>query len=80
LAKHLTAEVKSEEFVAGKGVITKWDRIRRQNHWFDALYNACVAGHGVGVRLVEEPAPTLEPEPQREEPRENWATSYKGKW
>jgi hypothetical protein len=28
--------------------------LRRQNHWFDALYNACAAGHGVGVRLVEE--------------------------
>src|SRR4030095_6573909 len=67
LAKHLTAEVKSEEFVAGKGVITKWDRIRRQNHWFDALYNACVAGHGCGVRLVQEerppaPAPGQHPE------------------
>jgi hypothetical protein len=29
-------------------------RIRRQNHWFDALYNACAAGHGCGVRLVQE--------------------------
>jgi hypothetical protein len=60
LAKHLTAEVKTEEFVAGKGVVTKWERLRRQNHWFDALYNACAAGHLSGVRLVEEapkPAP-----------------------
>jgi phage terminase large subunit GpA-like protein len=53
LAKHLTAEVKTEEFVAGKGVIVKWERLRRQNHWFDALYNACAAGHYCGVRLVE---------------------------
>jgi hypothetical protein len=34
LAKHLTAEVKTEEFVAGKSVIVKWERLRRQNHWF----------------------------------------------
>ena len=54
LAKHLTAEVKTEEFVAGKGVIVKWERLRRQNHWFDALYNACAAGHYCGVRLVSE--------------------------
>jgi hypothetical protein len=54
LAKHLTAELKTEEFVAGKGVVVKWERIRRQNHWFDALYNACTAGHGWGVRLVDE--------------------------
>ena len=46
----MTAEVKTEEFIAGKGVVVKWERIRRQNHWFDALYNACAAGHGCGVR------------------------------
>jgi hypothetical protein len=54
LGKHLTAEVKTEEFVAGKGVVVKWERLRRQNHWFDALYNACAAGHYGGVRLVED--------------------------
>jgi nitrous oxide reductase accessory protein NosL len=55
LAKHLTAEVKTEEFVTGKGVVTKWEKRNKHNHWFDALYNACVAGHYCGVRLVEEP-------------------------
>lgn len=58
-AKHLTAETKTEEFVTGKGVVVKWERIRRQNHWFDAFYNACAAGHYCGVRLVsagEKPA------------------------
>src|SRR5829696_8633175 len=34
-----------------------WERLRKQNHWFDALYNACAAGHGVGVRLVAEVVP-----------------------
>jgi hypothetical protein len=53
LSKHLTAETKTEEFVAGKGVVTRWERLRRQNHWLDALYNACAAGHCCGVRLVE---------------------------
>lgn len=51
LTKHLTAETKTEEFVAGKGVVVKWERLRRQNHWFDALYNYCAAGHYCGVRL-----------------------------
>src|SRR5436190_5847498 len=54
LAKHLTAEVKTEEFVAGKGVVEKWERIRRQNHWLDTLYNASAAGHLCGVRLVDD--------------------------
>jgi hypothetical protein len=57
LAKHLTAERKTEEFVTGKGVVVKWERIRRQNHFLDALYNACAAGHYVGARLVEAPKP-----------------------
>jgi len=54
LAKHLTAESKTEEFVAGRGVVVKWERRRRQNHWLDALYNACAAGYMCGVRLVGE--------------------------
>jgi hypothetical protein len=57
LAKHLTAERKTEEFVTGKGVVVKWERLRRQNHFLDALYNACAAGHYAGARLVEAPKP-----------------------
>lgn len=53
LAKHLTAETKTEQFIAGKGVVARWERLRRQNHWFDALYNACAAAHACGARLVE---------------------------
>lgn len=64
LAKHLTAERKIEEFVAGKGLVVRWEAVRRQNHWFDALYNACAAGHLVGVRLIAEPKPP--PPPKRE--------------
>jgi len=25
--------------VAGKGTVVRWERLRRQNHWFDASYN-----------------------------------------
>ena len=60
-----------------KGVVVKWERLGRQNHWFDALYNACAAGHGCGVRLVEEqmppPAPQEQPEKRRYgDERDNW--------
>jgi hypothetical protein len=65
LAKHLTAESKVEEFVPGKGVVVRWERLRRQSHWFDALYNACAAGHGCGVRLVEEQQPKPAPPPAK---------------
>jgi hypothetical protein len=78
LAKHLTAEVKTEEFVAGKGVVVKWERLRRQNHWFDALYNACAAAHSCGVKLVEEvlPPPTPKWEPRPEETAQNTPWSW----
>ncbi|MEO8269622.1 MAG: terminase gpA endonuclease subunit [Aureliella sp.] len=64
LAKHLTAEVKTEEFVSGKGVVAKWERNRRQNHWFDALYNACAAGNYLSARLVKEIVPERKPQPR----------------
>lgn len=66
-AKHLTAERQVEEFVAGKGNIVKWVRDKKNNHWFDALYNACAAGHYCGVRLVREAVRPKEPK-QAEEP------------
>jgi len=60
LAKHLTAETKTEEFIAGRGLVTRWERLRRQNHWFDCLYLAAAAASLAGVRLVDEvrPQPT----------------------
>ena len=52
--------------MAGRGVVVKWERLRRQNHWFDALYIACAAGHLCGVRLVGEGvAATPRPAPHR---------------
>lgn len=50
-AKHMIAERRREEFVAGKGVVTYWEAVSRNNHYLDALSMACAAGHGVGVRL-----------------------------
>jgi len=64
MAKHLTAEIKTGEFVTGKGVTVKWERVKRQNHFFDALAYACVAGHFCRVRLVQEQVPEPPPRPQ----------------
>lgn len=52
LSKHLTAETKVEEFVPGKGKIVKWNVKSRNNHYFDALYLSCCAGHAAGARLI----------------------------
>jgi hypothetical protein len=76
-AKHLTAEVKTEEFISGKGLVTKWERLRRSNHWLDALYNACAAGHLCGVRLLgaeveSSPAPRKYGELSSHEGRPEW--------
>lgn len=56
-AKHMTAERQVEEFVVGKGRVTKWVTESRSNHWFDALYLACAAAHFCGWSLIEESAP-----------------------
>jgi phage terminase large subunit GpA-like protein len=52
--RQLTAEAKLDEFVPGRGVVVRWERVRRANHWFDALYNAAAAGYFAGARLLEE--------------------------
>ena len=63
--------------MAGKGVVVRWERMRRQNHWFDALYNACAAGQALGVRLVvehrPEPPPRKELPPEEQEKYVSWA-------
>ncbi len=63
LAKHLTSERKIEDFLPGRGVVTRWERIRKNNHWFDALYHAYAVGHASGVRLLEEER--IKPQPRR---------------
>jgi hypothetical protein len=45
--------------VPGKGVIVKWECIRRNNHFFDALYYAAAASWYCGVRLADEPQARL---------------------
>ncbi|MBC7852923.1 MAG: phage terminase large subunit family protein, partial [Pirellulaceae bacterium] len=61
LARHLTAEIKTEEFVPGQGVVVRWERLRKDNHFFDALYNACAAGYLCGARLIDERPPPKQP-------------------
>lgn len=55
-AKHLTAEVEKEEFVKGKGMRRFWDKVNRNNHWFDATYMACAAASMCGIELLAKPA------------------------
>jgi phage terminase large subunit GpA-like protein len=54
LSKHLTAEHEVQEFVPGKGLIRRWVRDRRANHWLDCLYNCAASAHLCGVRLVDD--------------------------
>lgn len=71
LAKHLTSEKQVEEYLEGRGYIQRWERVKKANHYFDAGYMACAAGHFCGVRLLEEPkAATVSPEtPPNGKPR-----------
>jgi hypothetical protein len=49
-----------------------WERLRRQNDWFDALYNACCAGHLASVRLVEEVKAPPPPPPRDDVVSDAW--------
>lgn len=53
-AKHITAEVETEEFVRGV-LVRKWtNKHGRPNHYFDASYMSCVAANIKGVRLLRQ--------------------------
>jgi len=56
LVRHLTSEREEEEFAPGKGTRRVWNRVHRQNHWFDCMYMARAAADALGVRL-EKAAP-----------------------
>lgn len=70
LAKHLTSERSEFSPRPGKGNVEIWVKKPGANHWFDALYYACVGLHMAGARIIEKrtplieakPAPVIEPE------------------
>jgi phage terminase large subunit GpA-like protein len=70
-AKHLTAEKKVEEFIAGKGLVARWDQVNRNNHFLESTCLACVAGHVAGERLMGE-AQTAPKQTQNRVPASDW--------
>lgn len=54
--RHLTAEKEVQRFEQkhNKGYVKEWETIRSANHWLDATYMACVAGHRSGFKVVDE--------------------------
>lgn len=73
LAKHITAEKVLREYVKDRGYVEKFHKIRKANHFLDALYLACMAGYLAGARvtiievtdyivLPDEPEPRTPPE------------------
>lgn len=68
-AKHMTAEKRVEEWQAGKGLTTRWEKIRKENHWLDTESMANLAGACAGVQVVRinrqhpEPPPRSSQEP-----------------
>lgn len=52
-AKHQMAERQVQEFVPGKGSVVRWHVVHRNNHYLDMASMGCLAGHLLGVRMVE---------------------------
>jgi phage terminase large subunit GpA-like protein len=83
--KHLTAERQVEEFAKGKGTVTRWEALNRNNHWLDATTLACVAGNIAGQRLIANPPPPPPPPapaPQRTQERSSnpWIGDIIDEW
>lgn len=72
-AKHLLSEKKIQEFVAGKGTITRWEAITRHNHYLDSTALSFVAGHMLGHRLLgEKPPQETESRPATDRQPSGW--------
>lgn len=65
----LLAEERVEEYVAGKGTITRWRKDRGPNHFLDATVLSTVAGHACGVRLIGSTANEPPPPSERQAPQ-----------
>jgi phage terminase large subunit GpA-like protein len=51
-ARHMMAEKKQQEFIPEKGLVTKWLKIKKDNHYFDCLAYALAAGSRFGYSTV----------------------------
>lgn len=68
IARALLSEVAIQEFVPDKGVVTRWKKRHRNNHWLD-----CVVGAFVGLDylgLLSMAQAEAAPRPRQELPRE----------
>jgi len=64
LAKHITAERWAHAYNPKRGDLYFFERVpgKRENHWLDALYEACAAAGILGMKTVGvEPAPPAPP-------------------
>ena len=90
--RQITAETQVQEFVSGRGFITKWVQAKhRPNHWGDTMYLATAAGDMVGATqlaqaYIESDAGSGEDSPAKKQDKvksasENkWTQSKKSGW
>jgi len=51
--RQLTAEKSTQEFVKGRGMVTRWTKVRQDNHWLDSTALALIGGSISGVSVID---------------------------
>jgi len=46
---HVMETRRTRPYVLIKGMVVKWERRQRSNHWFDSLYDACIGSVALGM-------------------------------
>jgi hypothetical protein len=54
---HLVAEERREQFIPGKGLVSKWAVVNRNNHWLDATALALLGSSLQGYKVIPKPEP-----------------------
>jgi phage terminase large subunit GpA-like protein len=57
-ASHVTAEKQIEKFFPARGTVITWERIRRENHKFDASYQATAACDFIRANVAKQNKPS----------------------
>lgn len=80
IAKHYTAERQEEIFVPGKGKITVFKVLHRNNHWLDAGAIAGVAAHYAANRISAGTGKTPSPADAADTKVSKWSSRGGSRW
>jgi hypothetical protein len=77
---HICAEERTEKFVEGKGLVRKWEKKHKNNHWLDATAMAICAAGVMGMRIIPRVTQTQPTQQAQKTPQPSRFIQRPGGW